>query len=165
VREHHKLRASAPGGCLRYTSLKGEGLALTIFFISAHNRVQKTFYVATLSAISKADSGMKITFPDEDDASTDVSNWHLVAYLVISFVPFSQCTLNVCFLNIFSDSRIDPTWHCNEDHATGSQLHESILQGIVMGTLNFIPHEFVHPKGAYQVPEGEVAKHPTLPDL
>jgi hypothetical protein len=49
---------------------------------------------------------MKITFPDEDYASIDVSNSYLVAYLVISFVPFSQCTFNICFLNIFNHTII-----------------------------------------------------------
>jgi hypothetical protein len=53
-----------------------------------------------------ASNGKKITFPNEDDVSIEVSNWHLVAYLVISFVPFSQCTFNICFLNISSHTRI-----------------------------------------------------------
>jgi hypothetical protein len=56
----------------------------------------------------EAGNGKKITFPVERDASIDVSNWvnwHLVAYFSNIIYSFSQCTINICFLNIFNHRR------------------------------------------------------------
>jgi hypothetical protein len=53
----------------------------------------------------EAGNGKNIAFPIEHDASIDVSNWHLVAYFSNTICSFFQCTLNICFLNIFSYRR------------------------------------------------------------